>query len=209
MSTSPTFAPEESWRAHLIHDDDDIARLLERTRRIAVLGIKTAETRQPAYYVPEYTQHAGYEVVPVPVYYPEVTEILGQPVYRTITAISPPVDMVNVFRRAKDIPDTLTTSSRHGPRRCGSSSAFATTRRQSGWRGRGSTSCRIAACWWNCRTSGSERAHLHGPQRTTSTPCTRSTCHHRGASSLSAAGNDSVRPDVIRTRTSRASLSSG
>ena len=97
-------AANESWHAHLIEDDAGIARLLDATRRIAVLGIKTAETRQPAYYVPQYAQLAGYEVVPVPVYYPEIQEILGQPVYRTVAAISPPVDMVNVFRRAKDIP---------------------------------------------------------------------------------------------------------
>jgi predicted CoA-binding protein len=69
-----------------------------------VLGIKTAESNQPAYYVPLYAQNAGYEVVPVPVYYPEITEILGQPVHRTVASIAPPVDMVNVFRRPKDIP---------------------------------------------------------------------------------------------------------
>ena len=97
-------AAGESWRSHLIDDDARIARLLHATRRIAVLGIKTAETAQPAYYVPLYAQRAGYEVVPVPVYYPEIQEILGQPVHRTVAAISPPVDMVNVFRRPKDIP---------------------------------------------------------------------------------------------------------
>jgi uncharacterized protein len=101
----PNAAPaDESWQAHLIDDDASIARLLDATRRIAVLGIKTADSGQPAYYVPQYAQNAGYEVVPVPVYYPEIQEILGQPVYRTVAAISPPVDMVNVFRRAKDIP---------------------------------------------------------------------------------------------------------
>jgi len=96
---------DESWRTHLIDDDDAIARILERTRRIAVLGIKTAnDTGQPAYYVPLYAQKAGYEIVPVPVYYPEVIEILGQPVYRAVADISPPVDLVDVFRRPKDIP---------------------------------------------------------------------------------------------------------
>jgi predicted CoA-binding protein len=101
---TPPTATGESWQAHLIDDDDGITQLLERTRRIAVLGIKTADSGQPAYYVPLYAQKAGYEVVPVPVYYPEVQEILGHPVYRAVAAVSPPVDMVNVFRRAKDIP---------------------------------------------------------------------------------------------------------
>ena len=94
----------DAWRQHLIQDGAGIRRVLSETRRIAVLGIKTEESGQPAYYVPEYAQHAGYEVIPVPVYYPEVKEILGQPVYRTVAAIPGEVDMVNVFRRPKDIP---------------------------------------------------------------------------------------------------------
>ena len=102
--TMHTASTDESWRAHLIDDDAGIAALLDRTRRIAVLGIKTAETAQPAYYVPQYAQKAGYEIVPVPVYYPEVREILGEPVFRRVADISDRVDMVNVFRRAKDIP---------------------------------------------------------------------------------------------------------
>jgi predicted CoA-binding protein len=104
--TTPTTPPQsESWRTHLIDDDAAIADLLRRTRRVAVLGIKTAnDTGQPAYYVPQYAQRAGLEIVPVPVYYPEVIEILGQQVYRAVADISEPVDMVNVFRRPKDIP---------------------------------------------------------------------------------------------------------
>jgi hypothetical protein len=53
--------------------------------------------------VPKYLADAGFDVVPVPVYYPEATTILGQPVFRSVAAIDPPVDMVNVFRRSKDL----------------------------------------------------------------------------------------------------------
>lgn len=94
---------ETAWRRHLIDDDAGIRELLERTHRIAVLGIKTADSGQPAYYVAEYAKRAGYEIVPVPVYYPEVTEILGEPVYRSVSAIPGEIDMVDVFRRARDI----------------------------------------------------------------------------------------------------------
>jgi len=105
MQTDQTTQREqgEDWRRHLLHTSTEIRALLERTRRIAVLGIKTADSGQPAYYVPEYAQRAGYEIVPVPVYYPEVTEILGQRVYRTVAAVPGEVDLVNVFRRPKDI----------------------------------------------------------------------------------------------------------
>ena len=81
----------------------DIQSLLERARRIAVLGIKL-EPVQPAHYVPAYAQRAGYEIVPVPVYYPDATEILGQPVYRRVADVPGPVDIVNVFRRSADVP---------------------------------------------------------------------------------------------------------
>lgn len=102
MSTGVGTSP--SWRSHLVDDDAGIRRILEYTRRIAVLGIKTAETRQPAFYVPEYAQGAGYEIVPVPVYFPDVKEILGEKVFRSVAAIPGEVEMVNVFRRSTDIP---------------------------------------------------------------------------------------------------------
>ncbi|MBC7932593.1 MAG: CoA-binding protein [Rubrivivax sp.] len=63
-----------------------------------------AQSFQPAFYVPQYLASAGVEVVPVPVYYPDATHILGLQVYRKLTDIPGEIDMVNVFRRAQDIP---------------------------------------------------------------------------------------------------------
>jgi uncharacterized protein len=93
----------QNWRGHLLDRPEQIKRLLENTHRIAVLGIK-ADPAQPAHYVPDYAQRAGYEIVPVPVYYPELTEMLGEKVYRKLSDIPGEIDMVNVFRRPKDIP---------------------------------------------------------------------------------------------------------
>lgn len=92
------------WRRHLLESDAQVEALLRTIRRVAVLGIKTPESGQPAYYVPHYVQQMGLEIVPVPVYYPEATEILGQPVYRRVADVPGEVDMVNVFRRPSDIP---------------------------------------------------------------------------------------------------------
>ncbi len=103
MTTTHTASTTDDWQAHLVEDDAGVERIVRGTKRVAVLGIKTPDSGQPAYYVPQYAQRAGYEVVPVPVYYPEVTEILGERVYRTVAAVPGPVDMVNVFRRPKDI----------------------------------------------------------------------------------------------------------
>jgi predicted CoA-binding protein len=98
-----TSDPAAPWETHLVETSEGVRRILETTHRIAVLGIKTADSGAPAYYVAEYAQQAGFEIVPVPVYYPECTEILGATVYRAIRDIPGDVDMVNVFRRPRDI----------------------------------------------------------------------------------------------------------
>jgi predicted CoA-binding protein len=93
------------WKDNIISDTAGILDLVRSTRSIAVLGIKPeSQAGQAAFYVPAHMAAAGYEVIPVPVYYPEVTEILGKPVFRKLTDIGRPVDMVNVFRRPSDIP---------------------------------------------------------------------------------------------------------
>ena len=95
----------DAWRDNLVSDTEGIARIVRECRRIAVLGIKTeAQRDRPAFYVAEYMARAGYDVVPVPVYYPEVTRILDRPVYRAVRDVPGPVDMVDVFRRPSDIP---------------------------------------------------------------------------------------------------------
>ena len=93
-----------NWQDNLVHDPQKIGALIRETKRIAVLGIKTeAQSDQPSVYVPLYMQKAGYEIVPVPVYYPDATEILGQKVYRRLADIPGTIDMVDVFRRPPDI----------------------------------------------------------------------------------------------------------
>lgn len=99
----------------LIEDNEArVAELVRGARRIAVLGIKTEQqATQPAFYVPRYLADAGVEVIPVPVYYPEVKTILGRPVYRRLADVPEPgsIDIVDVFRRSEDVaahlPDLL------------------------------------------------------------------------------------------------------
>jgi len=93
-----------NWKGNILTTDAEVAELLRETRRIAVLGIKPEDHGgQPAYYVPKYMQAAGYEIIPVPVYYPDVMEILGEKVYRRLADIPGDIDMLNIFRRSKDI----------------------------------------------------------------------------------------------------------
>lgn len=95
-------------RENLVDDAEGVAEIIRQTKTIAVLGIKPeSRSAQPAFYVPAYMARQGYEIIPVPVYYPAVTEILGQKVFRKLADIGRPIDMVNVFRRPSDIPPHL------------------------------------------------------------------------------------------------------
>jgi len=92
----------------ILTDETEIAALVRSLRRVAVLGIKTeAQAGQPAIEVPRYLQSQGIEVVPVPVYYPEATAILGRPVHRRVDTVPGPLDCVDVFRRSADLPPHL------------------------------------------------------------------------------------------------------
>jgi len=106
-----------SWQDNLIDDEEGLRSLLTDTKSIAVLGIKTeAQAGQPAFYVPQYLDRAGFHVVPVPVYYPDVTHILGKPVYRRLQEIPFPIDLVNVFRRSHDVEPHLDDILAAGPK---------------------------------------------------------------------------------------------
>ncbi|HEX5753478.1 MAG TPA: CoA-binding protein [Archangium sp.] len=93
-----------SYEQNLIEDEAGIRAVVQASKRVAVLGIKTEQQQgQPAFYVPQYLAGAGVEVVPVPVYYPDVTHILGKPVFRRLVDIPGELDLVDVFRRPQDI----------------------------------------------------------------------------------------------------------
>ena len=101
-------ADARDWKRHLLETPDAIRALIDRTRRIAVLGIKPeTHADRPAHFVPAYVAGAGFDVIPVPVYYPDVKEILGRPVYRRLVDVPGHIDLVEVFRRPEHIPPHL------------------------------------------------------------------------------------------------------
>ena len=93
-----------NWQGNLLTTVEQVRALILETKRIAVLGIKTeAKADQPSVYVPMYLQKAGFEIIPVPVYYPDAAVILGEQVYRRLSDIPGEIDMVDVFRRSHDV----------------------------------------------------------------------------------------------------------
>ena len=92
------------WQENILTTVEQIHDLILQTKRIAVLGIKTeAQPGQPSVYVPQYLQNAGFQIVPVPVYYPQATVIIGEKDYRKLADIPGKIDMVDVFRRSSDV----------------------------------------------------------------------------------------------------------
>lgn len=87
----------------LITSDTDLKRLFETVRTIAVVGCSPKPER-PGHYVAKYLQDLGYRIIPVN---PGQTEILGEKCYASLRDVPEPVDMVDCFRRAEDIPPVV------------------------------------------------------------------------------------------------------
>jgi uncharacterized protein len=84
---------------HQNPDEEEIRRLLEGARRIAVVGLSPKPHRD-SHRVGRYLQERGYEIVPV---YPREEKILGQRVYRRVQDIPGKIDLVDVFRRSEEL----------------------------------------------------------------------------------------------------------
>jgi predicted CoA-binding protein len=77
-------------------------RLLTTNHTIAMVGL-SADPMRPSHFAAIYMQSAGYDIIPVNPRYAGET-ILGQPVYASLEEIPRPVDIVDVFRRAEEVP---------------------------------------------------------------------------------------------------------
>ena len=82
----------------------DVRRaLLEKARRVAVVGLSPKPDRD-SNLIARYLIDRGYDVIPV---YPREETILGRKVYRSLKDIPGGVDLVDVFRRAEDLPGVV------------------------------------------------------------------------------------------------------
>ena len=84
--------------------------LLRTCKTIAVVGLSSSRWR-PSYGVSEYMQASGYCIIPVN---PKETEVLGEKAWATLEEIPEPVDLVNVFRQARFVPEIVEAAIRIG-----------------------------------------------------------------------------------------------
>lgn len=85
--------------------DADIKALLEETRTIALVGASDRPDR-PSYRVMRQLQAHGYRVIPVN---PQITgeHVHGEYVFRELSQIGEPIDMVDIFRRSEAAGDAV------------------------------------------------------------------------------------------------------
>lgn len=81
-------------------DDRQIRRILRTARVIATVGFST-DPEKPSHQIPAYLQDQGYRVIPV---HPRAGEIRGQRAYPDLRSVPEPVDVVQIFRPADEVP---------------------------------------------------------------------------------------------------------
>ncbi|MEQ6248452.1 CoA-binding protein [Sulfitobacter sp. HNIBRBA3233] len=84
------------------YSDAYLKQILNRTKRIAVVGVSQNPVR-PSYYVARYLKLKGFDVVPVN---PGIAgeTLFGATVVADLDQIEGPVDMVDIFRRSDAVP---------------------------------------------------------------------------------------------------------
>ena len=81
-------------------DIPTLRRILHDGRTVAVVGL-SANWHRPSNFAAKYLQDHGYRVIPVN---PAYQEVLGERCYPDLKSIPEPVDVVDVFRRAEEVP---------------------------------------------------------------------------------------------------------
>ena len=89
---------------------DAVAQILRVAKTIAVVGLSSNPMRA-SHGVAEYLQSAGYRIIPVN---PNETEVLGEKAYARLEDVPEPVDIVDVFRRAEEVPAVAESAIRIG-----------------------------------------------------------------------------------------------
>ena len=80
-------------------DINTLRRILKDNRVIAVVGL-SAEWHRPSYFAAKYLQEHGYRVIPVN---PKYESVLGEKCYKSLREIPERVDIVDVFRKTRDV----------------------------------------------------------------------------------------------------------
>lgn len=91
---------------------DTIARILDYTRRIAVVGLSDKPHRT-SHRIAQALQRRGFEIVPVN---PNIEASLGERAYPSLADVPGDIDLVDVFRREEFLADVAEQAAAAGAR---------------------------------------------------------------------------------------------
>jgi uncharacterized protein len=83
--------------------NDEIGRLLSKSKIIAVVGLSDSPLR-PSYGVSAYMQSHGYKIIPVN---PTIRGALGEKAVPTLGEVKEKIDIVDVFRRSEHVAEVV------------------------------------------------------------------------------------------------------
>src|ERR1700722_17461299 len=87
---------------------DAVAQILRGAKTIAVVGLSSNPMRA-SHGVAEYLKAAGYRIIPLN---QNKMEVWGEKSYARLEDVPVPVDIVNVFRRAEEVPAVVESAIR-------------------------------------------------------------------------------------------------
>jgi|SRR5690625_1344451 len=88
--------------------NDEIKTILESSQTIAVVGLSNNPDRT-SYQISKAMQDNGYRMIPVN---PTIDEVLGERSYKSLTEIKEKIDIINVFRQPKFLPEIAKEAAR-------------------------------------------------------------------------------------------------
>jgi len=86
-----------------MNSDKEMKEILLSTKTIASVGLSSNQEKE-SFWIVSYLKEQGYKIIPVN---PTATEILGEKVYPSLSAIPDKVDVVQVFRKSEDVPPVV------------------------------------------------------------------------------------------------------
>ncbi len=86
-----------------MNNDKEMKEILLSATTVASVGLSSNQEKE-SYWIVSYLKDQGYKIIPVN---PTATEILGEKVYLSLSAIPDKVDVVQVFRKPEDVPPVV------------------------------------------------------------------------------------------------------
>jgi len=89
--------------AYIAPSEEAIRDLLKTIRHIAVIGL-SPKTSRPSHKVAAALQRFGYHIIPVR---PAIDEVLGEKACPELSAVTGPIDLVDVFRASEYVSEIV------------------------------------------------------------------------------------------------------